>query len=1045
VSQRSKIHRQARQAGLLLGAITALALQACETLPPNVLVTGATVATVEAPKAVGNDQVGEPCNYRPDSVAAADLEAVRSYNVHCGTWQQPSGRIHEAARRRDGAAELAALASNSPWRSHLDQLYNCGAPTSTTILDGVPAALMQCTRRNGGWPQLALASTLEGKTYMADGVLSALPALEATIAALAGRPLTSVTQAHSAAIDLLADQFAKQPFGSGDLDRYYGLMRLGDQNNAVDNFSGAEDSFRDALAVQQRLLGPNNPGLAMPLMHLALQVSNQGRFDEAGGFFGRASSLLAAAPDPLITARLEFYLGIHAANQRKMDEANERVHNAERQYESFVPPALLAAAKRGAGAAARPTSSGNYDSLFMDPNSENGIVGICSVWRFEAVLAYNAGRFDESKQLGQQAKVLLDSSGLSAPGVLPRVVRVAAMSDAGTGAFADATKQFAESVRLFDQVVPNERPVAITLFLSGRQALLENKKDSERALSRFRRGAKILRDRHLGLPESLVTPYMEVLFDEAERIPSQAPALHAEMFEAAQLIQSGLTAQYIAKAAARLAAGDQRVSATLRELQEAEIQLKDLFVQRDAEAAKPEQLQNDTELARIDAEIAAAEAKRNDAESAAQAAAPAYGQLVQAEAPTATVAKLLRPKEGLLAIEVGQKSSFGFLVTATSVTAYRIAATLPQATEAVDHLRKTAQVAFDDSGNPQIPNYDVAAAYAFYKTLFGPIEPQLGNIAQLVISPNGPLLSLPFEMLVTEPTTAVTNGDYRQVPFLLKRFATSYVPAAQTFVGLRQIKSTSTAPYPFIGFGDFRPATQQQLAAAFPPDRCKEDYEGMSQLATLPGTRDEVVGIGKLLGARPADVLLGKEFNRAAIEKIDFTQYRVVHFATHAFLPTELHCKTEPSILMSLPDGATNAQDAFLDGSEILHLQMNADVVVLSACNTAGPAGSGSGGGGESLSGLARAFFFAGTRGLLVTHWSVDDDSAEFITTNTMARMRPGNQADTVDALRQARIDRLEGKGSAASAGTTFSHPFAWAPFVLIGDGLRLGSEAPSS
>src|SRR5207302_4309917 len=127
---------------------------------------------------------------------------------------------------------------------------------------------------------------------------------------------------------------------------------------------------------------------------------------------------------------------------------------------------------------------------------------------------------------------------------------------------------------------------------------------------------------------------------------------------------------------------------------------------------------------------------------------------------------------------------------------------------------------------------------------------------------------------------------------------------------------------------------------------------------------------------------------------------------------------------MSLPDGATNAQDAFLDGSEILHLQMNADLVVLSACNTAGPGGAGSGGSGESLSGLARAFFFAGTRGLLVTHWSVDDDSAEFITTHTMRSMRPGaDRGDTIDALRQAKLDRLAGNGVTPGSGTTFSPP----------------------
>ncbi|HZS84323.1 MAG TPA: CHAT domain-containing tetratricopeptide repeat protein [Stellaceae bacterium] len=1035
------------RAGLLaLAAALGLALAACETLPPDVLVKSAAMRKVEEVKQVGNDQVGEPCNYRQDSPEGSGVLAKASYSVRCGTWQQPSGHVYEAVERRDGLAALRQLATASPWRSHLDQILNCGAPAETRILDEVPAVLMQCTRRNGGWPHLAFATTLEGKTLMVDGVMSSLPALEATVAAIAGRPIAGTTQRRSAAYELLAEQFAKQPFGSGDLERYYGLMRLGDEANAIDNFAAAEDAFRDALAVQQRILGPSNPGLAMPLMHLGLQISNQGRFAEADGFFARAAALLGPSPDPLVSARLQFYLAIHEANQGEMAKAADRVAGAERVFAAYVPSGMLAAARRGDSGAGsrRGASGGSYDSLFLDPDSAMGILGLSSIWRFEGMLAYRAGRYDDAKRLAEQSKALIAVSGTDVGGVLPRVVRVAALSDAGAGEFVAAAKAFSESVQLFNQVIPNERPVAVTLFLAGRESLKQGKID--RALRRFRRGAKILRDRHLGLPEVLVTPYLETLFAVAESDKQAAAPLYAEMFEASQLIQSGLTAQYIAKAAARLAAGDQRVSATLRQLQQAELELKNLFVARDAEAQKPAPLQSDAELARIDAAIAAAEAKRDEAEAAAQAAAPAYGQLVQADAAAITVAKLLRPQEALLAIQLGRSASFGFLVTPTHVTAYRIPLTLAEATAAVDHLRKTAQVFFTAAGVPQIPIYDLAAANRLYATLFGPVEAELKPFTHLVIAPNGPLLSLPFEMLVTAPTAAVTNGDYRAVPFLLKRFATSYVPAPQTFVNLRRIKSASSAPLPFIGFGDFRPASDAQLAAAFPPDRCKEDYEALRALPTLPGTREEVTGIGRLLGARPQDIYLGDAFTRAAIDKIDFSRYRIIHFATHAFLPTELHCKTEPSILTSVPKDAASAAGAFLEGGEILKLQMDADLVILSACNTAGPAGTGSGGGGESLSGLARAFFFAGTRGLLVTHWSVDDDSAEFITTSTVRAMRPGTgQEDTVDALRQAKLDRLAGIGAAPGSGTLFSHPFAWAPFVLIGDGLRLSSTPASS
>jgi CHAT domain-containing protein len=273
------------------------------------------------------------------------------------------------------------------------------------------------------------------------------------------------------------------------------------------------------------------------------------------------------------------------------------------------------------------------------------------------------------------------------------------------------------------------------------------------------------------------------------------------------------------------------------------------------------------------------------------------------------------------------------------------------------------------------------------------------------------------------------------VPFLLKRFALSYVPAPQTFVLLRQIASASSAPEPYIGFGDFRKPTRAQFASTFPPERCATDLDALAQLGDLPGTRQEILDVAKMLTVKPQDIVLGDKFNKATINGTDLKRYRVVHLATHAFLPTELRCLSQPSILMSAPVQADSAKDAFLASDEVQELKMDADLVIVSACNTAGPGGAA----GESLSGLARAFFFAGTRGLLVTHWSVDDDSAEYITTRAMLGMKPGaTRKDTTLALRQAKLDRLMTAGTPGGPSIVFSHPFAWAPFVLIGDGLRV-------
>jgi CHAT domain-containing protein len=215
----------------------------------------------------------------------------------------------------------------------------------------------------------------------------------------------------------------------------------------------------------------------------------------------------------------------------------------------------------------------------------------------------------------------------------------------------------------------------------------------------------------------------------------------------------------------------------------------------------------------------------------------------------------------------------------------------------------------------------------------------------------------------------------------------------------------------------------------------------LASLAELPGTREEITTVALKLGAGRNDVVLADDFTKARLATIDFSDYRIVHFATHAFLPTEIHCLTEPSILLSVPASAASAADGFLQPDEILKMHLDADLVVLSACNTAGPDGRSA---GESLSGLARTFFFAGTRGLLVTHWSVNDTAAMRIMTGTLAGGEHGVPQETATALRQSQIALINAAGEDGLP-AIFSHPFAWAPFVLIGDGVKTPSPGAAA
>jgi CHAT domain-containing protein len=1023
-------------AGLLL-----FLLLGCDTLPPTALVSGTSQEISDASKSTGKNQVGEDCEFRPDNAGTLDVNASRSYGVWCGSWQQPSAHIFEATQGQRAEGSLTSLATAGVWRTYLDRFLICDAPANTTILDGTSTVMLTCTRRNGGWPHIAFAATLEGKTYMVDGVPSSLPALETTVAVLSGRSAAAASSGRSSAAQLLAKRYGAQPFGSGDLDRYYGLMRLGNDKNGIDDFTGAEDAFRDALAVQQKILGVSNPGLAIPLMHLALQISNQQRYAAADGLFAQAAALVQRSSDPLMTAQLNYYLGLHASNQGDKAKAKVFAEAAARQYGEVVPTQFRAS--RGGAAGLRnldATGSSPLQFQALDPVTETGVQGLIEVWRFEASLAYNAAAYEDARKFARQARALLDAGGFVSPPTLPRLTRIAALSDSGIGDAGGADRGLNESTQLFNRFTPNEKPLAITLLLAGREARARG--DNVEALDRFRAAAALLRERHIFVTEHLLAPYLESLMDEAARRPSEAPAFHAEMFEAAQFVQSGLTAKYIAQATARLAAGDQKVSIALRQLQESDISLTTLKAERDVESQKPSALQDAKRLQEIDAAIVAAQQARADADSATQAAAPGYMQLIQAPAPASLVMKLLEPREGMLDIALGDSTSFGFLVTHDGVRPFHIALTTNEVARAVEHLRKTAEIDVDEKGQPTVPIFDVAAAHDLYRKLFGPVEAELKGLDRVVISSTGSLLSLPFEMLVTDDVAPVANGNYRAVPFMLKRFAMSYVPSPQSFVLLRQSTTALRAPQPYIGFGDFRPPTKAQLAASFPPSRCKSDLDTLSQMGSLPATRQEVTAAATILGAPSAAVVLGVNFNKAALRSFDLKQYRVVHFATHAFLPTELRCKSEPSLLVSVSPQAANSDEAFLGAGEVLSLDLvgGADLTILSACNTVNSAG------GESLSGLTRSFFFAGAHGILATHWSVEDESAKFVITRTVANIRSdAAQKSTTETLRQAKIDVLMGSGERSSASIVFSHPFAWAPFVLIGDGLRGPSATAES
>jgi CHAT domain-containing protein len=162
------------------------------------------------------------------------------------------------------------------------------------------------------------------------------------------------------------------------------------------------------------------------------------------------------------------------------------------------------------------------------------------------------------------------------------------------------------------------------------------------------------------------------------------------------------------------------------------------------------------------------------------------------------------------------------------------------------------------------------------------------------------------------------------------------------------------------------------------------------------------------------------------VKRLPLSNYRIVYFATHALVAGIIKGLGEPALALTLPERPTALEDGLLTASEVAELKLNADWVVLSACDTA----AGDKPGAEALSGLARSFFYAGARALLVTHWAVDSDTTAQLRTPMFEFMKANPQIGRAEGLRQAMLAFL-----ADPKNPWHAHPGYWGPFSLVGEG----------
>ena len=434
---------------------------------------------------------------------------------------------------------------------------------------------------------------------------------------------------------------------------------------------------------------------------------------------------------------------------------------------------------------------------------------------------------------------------------------------------------------------------------------------------------------------------------------------------------------------------------------------------------------------------------------------PKYAELTHPQPLTLQrIQGLLRPKEILLAHVFGEASGYVLAVSQSRAELHGIKATSSQMRDMVAKLRKDVDPTVwdqDASGGRIVPDhFDAPLAARLYDLLMRPVESMLEQDSHVILVPDAVTISLPPQLLLSEPQPSPVQRDahatFAKLPWLIRRVSFSILPAISSFAALRDNAQESGADLPFLGigdplYGDHKSLSKQpqQEAQEWEPStrsgvRLSQLFRGgmgnpraLANLDSLPDSADELEQIAEYLGKDRSTILLREAAREKRIRETELHRYRVITFATHGLLVEEtkkLSGLTEPALTFTPPEIAvTTEDDGLLTTSEIAKLKLDADWVILSACNTAA-SGEGE---TQGLSGLAKAFFYAGARTLFVTHWSVISEAAKQMTVSTL-RNAQKKAVSRAGAHRLAMLEML-GKGG------KFSHPVAWAPFAVIGDG----------
>ena len=413
--------------------------------------------------------------------------------------------------------------------------------------------------------------------------------------------------------------------------------------------------------------------------------------------------------------------------------------------------------------------------------------------------------------------------------------------------------------------------------------------------------------------------------------------------------------------------------------------------------------------------------------------APAVAELATPRPlPVSEFQRRLRTGEAIVATLVTPRDLYIWAITQRGVTVARQRTGESEIRSKVQRLR-AGLVPGGGSGPGKLPPFDAAAAYEIYRLVFEPIAGSLQGITDVVWFGHGPLGSVPPAVLVTAPPARPklsAPAEFAATPFLVDRYAFAALADLSLFPWHRDKPPAVRRDDRFLGVG--APLLTTDELAGGPRSRTYElagglDGKELSQLPKLAESVDEMKGLAAIVGEANSTLWLGPEASEKRFVGESLRGYQTIALATHGFVSGEVRDVPEPALMLVLDPKATDRFDGILTSREIAGLQLDANLVILSACNTAGADGRPR---GETFTGLSQAFFTAGARSLMVSHWPVMSGAAVQLTVSTLGESR--KQGATLSRSLQLAMQDTRRSGAASAIE---SHPSYWGPFVIVGDG----------